>query len=91
MNPVTLLIVGAGSRGTGYATFARQHPDRARVVGVAEPRDHYRNAMAESYDVPAENVFTDWSQAAERDRLADAVIVATPDALHADPAVAFAD
>jgi len=91
MNPVTLLIVGAGARGTGYATFARQHPDRARVVGVAEPRDHYRSAMAEAYDVPPENVFTDWTQAAERDRLADAVIIGTPDAVHADPAIAFAN
>ena len=90
MNPVTMLIVGAGSRGTGYATFARQHPDRARVVGVAEPRDFYRNAMAEAYDIPGENVFADWTQAAEREKFADAVIVGTPDALHADPAVAFA-
>lgn len=91
MNPVTLLIVGAGSRGTGYATFAREHPDRAKVAGVAEPRDHYRNAMVEAYDIPAENVFTDWRQAAERDRFADAVLVTTQDSMHADPAVAFAD
>ena len=30
--PVSLLIVGAGSRGQGYAHYATAAPDRARVV-----------------------------------------------------------
>ena len=37
------------------------------------------------------NVFADWRQVAERPRFADAVIVATPDALHAEPAIALAN
>ena len=90
MNPVTLLIVGAGDRGRGYATYAQSHPDLARVVGVAEPREYYRNDLAETYGIAADNVFTDWRQAAERSKLADAVIIATQDAMHAGPAVAFA-
>ena len=90
MNPVTLLIVGAGDRGSGYATYAREHPDLARVVGVAEPRDFYRNEMAATYDIAPDNVFTDWRLAAERDKLADAVIIATQDAMHTEPALAFA-
>ena len=91
MKPVTLLIAGAGARGTGYATYAAERPDLARVVAVAEPREYYRNTMAKTYDIPPENVFTDWKDAAEADKLADAVIVATQDAMHADPAVAFAN
>jgi len=82
--------VGAGDRGSGYATYAREHPDLARVVGVAEPRDFYRNEMAATYDIAPDNVFTDWRQAAERDKLADAVIIATQDAMHTEPALAFA-
>ena len=39
MPPVTLLIIGAGQRGQCYADYARLHPDQARVVGVAEPRE----------------------------------------------------
>jgi len=84
------LVVGAGDRGRGYATYAREHSDLAKVVGVAEPREFYRNDMAQTYDIAPENVFTVWRQAARRDKLADAVIVATQDAMHADPAVAFA-
>ena len=41
MPPITLLVIGAGQRGQCYADYARLHPDRARVVGVAEPRDAY--------------------------------------------------
>ena len=33
----------------------------------------------------------DWRELADRPRLADAVVIATPDALHAEPAIAFAD
>ncbi len=90
MNPVKLLIIGAGGRGGGYATYAAEHPDLAKVVGVAEPRDFYRNRLIETHNIPSENVFTDWRAAAERQRLADAVIIATQDNMHADPAVAFA-
>ncbi len=52
MNPVKLLIIGAGGRGGGYATYAAEHPDLAKVVGVAEPRDFYRNRLVETYGIP---------------------------------------
>jgi predicted dehydrogenase len=90
MNPVTVLIVGAGGRGNAYSSFAEKFPDKAKVVGVAEPRDWYREDLARRHGIPEENIFTDWKAAAERERFADAVVVATQDAMHVDPAVAFA-
>jgi len=61
-----------------------------KVVGVAEPRDFYRQNVVAKHAIPAEHTFTDWRQAAERPRFADAVIVATQDAMHRAPAEAFA-
>ena len=90
MKQVTVIIIGAGSRGRGYASFAEKLPDRLKVVGVAEPREWYRNDVVERHQIPAENVFTDWQEAAARERFADAVVVATQDAMHVGPAVAFA-
>ncbi|MFH1568220.1 MAG: Gfo/Idh/MocA family oxidoreductase, partial [Gemmatimonadota bacterium] len=90
MQPVSLAIVGAGGRGAGYATFAAAHPDRARVVAVAEPRDRYREQVVAKYGVAADLTFTDWRDLAERPRLADAAIIATQDAMHVGPAVALA-
>lgn len=90
-DPVALLVIGAGSRGAGYAEFARHFPERARVLGVAEPRDVQRAKLAGEHLIPIENVFSDWRDAAARHRIADAVIIATQDSMHEEPALAFAE
>lgn len=91
MYPVSLIIIGAGSRGGSFAQFALEHPDLARVVGVADPRLFYRQKVASQHNLPAENVAEDWKELVERPKFADAVIIATPDRYHAEPAVAFAN
>ncbi|MFZ6030487.1 MAG: Gfo/Idh/MocA family protein [Chloroflexota bacterium] len=88
--PVSLIIIGAGGRGNVYARHATQWSAHVRVVGVAEPRPYYRQKMAADYAIPPENAVAGWQELADRPRFADAVFIATPDALHAGPAVAFA-
>ncbi len=90
MAEVTIAIVGAGSRGTGYGEVIAGQPDRARVVAVAEPRDVHRQRCAAQHGIAPENVVVDWEELAKKPKLADAVIIATSDALHAGPAIAFA-
>jgi len=91
MKPVRLIVAGAGSRGHIYASFALEHPDRLKIVGVAEPRREYRERMVAEHGIPAGNVFEDWRAMADAPRLADGVIVATQDAMHVEPALAFAE
>ncbi|MBM4268401.1 MAG: Gfo/Idh/MocA family oxidoreductase [Deltaproteobacteria bacterium] len=91
MKPVTLLVVGAGDRGSLYARWSISRSDRVRVVGIAEPIEARRARLAADLGVPAENLFTDWREAAGRARFADAVVIATLDDQHADPAIAFAE
>jgi predicted dehydrogenase len=88
--PVTVVVVGAGSRGMTYSQFSQTHPDRLRVVGVAEPREWNREFMANTYDLAPENVMTDWHDLASRPRFADAAIISTQDAMHVEPAIALA-
>ena len=88
--PVTAIVLGAGGRGMTYAAFSLAHPDRLKIVGVAEPLEWNRQFMANTYDLPDENVVTDWRALAARPRMADAVIIATQDAMHVEPAEAFA-
>jgi predicted dehydrogenase len=90
MPPVTIVVAGAGNRGTEYAEFARMHPERLRIVGVAEPRAERRATFVSRHDLSDDAVFEDWRAMADRPRLADAVIVATQDADHVEPAEAFA-
>lgn len=91
MKQVSLLIIGAGSRGNVYADIAAGMPEQAKVVGVAEPRESFRDFFLAKHPVEPQNVFTDWRQAAERPRFADAVVIATQDAMHVEPAIAFAE
>lgn len=88
MKPVTLLVIGAGSRGTGYAHLASQMPG-VRVVGVAEPRSFWRESLAREHAIPAAQVFTDWRQAAACEPFADAALICTQDRLHTEPALAL--
>jgi len=90
MGAVKLLVVGAGARGWGYSTYATQYPDKAKVVGVAEPREFYRNRMATTHKIPEENIFRSWEEAARLPRFADAVLICTQDSMHTAPAMAFA-
>lgn len=87
---ITAIIAGAGSRGSTYARYAQLHPDELKIVGVAEPLADRRQRMVETFAIPSENIFEDWKAMAEKPRFADAVIIATQDAMHADPAVTFA-
>ncbi|GAA4838465.1 Gfo/Idh/MocA family oxidoreductase [Kitasatospora terrestris] len=85
--PPRLILVGAGGRGSTYATYAA-YTGRAEVVAIAEP-DPARAAAAAARHPDAE-VFDDWQQLATRPPEADAVIVTTQDADHVEPAVHFA-
>jgi predicted dehydrogenase len=87
---VTAVVVGAGGRGMGYSIFAQEFPERLNIVGVAEPKDYNRNWMVENHHLPEEYRFKDWQELAQKPRLADAVIIATQDTMHAEPAIAFA-
>lgn len=90
MPPVRLIVVGAGSRGAIYASYAKAHPTRAQVVGVVEPRDVYRERLAAEHGVAPALVLRDWRELAALPKSADAIILATSDAEHTEPSVAFA-
>ncbi len=90
MAPVSMIVVGAGQRGAGYARWVRQHPERASVVAVAEPDGARRARLAAGHGIADRNAVTDWRQLAGRDRLADAVLICTQDRMHTEPAEAFA-
>ncbi|XP_032904090.1 uncharacterized protein LOC116990479 isoform X2 [Amblyraja radiata] len=89
--PVEVLIIGAGNRGQIYSFFAKDFPERMKVVGVADCRQVARQNLQMKYSVADCNVFDDWRGAAARVKFADAVVIATPDRQHKEPAVAFAE
>ena len=83
--PVTVMIIGAGGRGRTYAQYAAKFPNSMKIVGVADLNPHRRNEMAKKHNIPAENQFAHFNDALSKAKLADAVIIATPDSLHYEP------
>src|SRR5690242_11183163 len=90
MAPVSMIVVGAGQRGAGYAGWALRNPDRAAVVAVAEPNEARRTRLAAEHGITAGNTAADWRELAGRGRFADAVLICTQDRMHVEPAEAFA-
>ncbi len=90
MQPVSMIILGAGGRGWGYANYALKHPERMRVAAVAEPREFHRQRIVREHKLADDCVFCDWRELAAKPRMADAVAICTQDAMHEEPAVAFA-
>jgi predicted dehydrogenase len=87
--PVSLAVLGAGVRGAEvYGRFALEHPGEARVVAVAEPDPARRERFATDHELSRERAFADWADMLATGRLADALVVATPDRMHAAPTLA---
>ncbi len=85
---VTFAIIGLGARGlSSYGEYIRNHPEGAKVVAVAEPREFFRNEAVRLHGVRPEMIFTSWEALLDQPRLADVLIIATTDRLHTEPAI----
>ncbi len=89
--PVTAVIVGAGHRSMTYARYALTHPDRLRIVGVADPDEERRRAAQRLYGLPESMLFESAEELAAHGRLADAVINGTMDRDHVPTSLPLLD
>ena len=87
-HPVTVIVIGCGNRGQVYAKYAEKFPQGMKVVGVSDMQDIRRDYLGDKHNVPAEMRFRDFHEVfASKKKLADAVIITTPDNLHYEPAM----
>ncbi|MBR5563105.1 MAG: Gfo/Idh/MocA family oxidoreductase [Bacteroidales bacterium] len=85
--PITVVIIGAGNRGRVYASYAKTYNDNIKVVGVSDIIESRCNRIADQHGVPQENRFGHYREVFERPKMADAVIIATPDDRHYEPCI----
>ena len=88
MSILRVAILGAGGRGQGFSSILGNRPHRAKVVGVAEPRDAYREKVAKDHGLDPKAQFKGWRDFLAAPKFADAVVIATMDREHREPAVA---
>ncbi len=86
--PVTVITIGAGSRGNVYGNYSLSYPDELDVVGVAEPVQIRNDRYAQKHNIAADNRFKTWEDVFKRPKFADAVLITTPDNLHYGPCMA---
>ncbi len=87
MESYSVIIIGAGNRGTNYCRKLDALRDRYKVVAVAEPYEGRRNYVKNMFDLPEEMCFTSWEDILAKPKMADIAIIATMDAEHYAPAM----
>ena len=88
MKKITFAIAGCGSRGMNtYAKCLEKQTDRAELVAVADIRPDRVQYAAEKYNIPADKCFDSVESLLKAPKLADVLIIATPDDVHYQPAM----
>lgn len=80
--PITTIIVGAGHRALTYASYAKEYPEKFKVVGVVDPIEDRRKYVAELYGLGPEQCFSTAEELAAQPKLADTIINGTMDHQH---------
>ena len=86
--PVTVVTIGAGSRGNVYGNYSLSYPDEMDIVGVAEPIQIRNDRYTQKHNISEENRFKTWEDVFKRPKFADAVLITTPDNRHYGPCMA---
>lgn len=87
MNKIKVILIGAGDRGTTYATHAFDACPELEIVAVADPNPVRRNHIKEKFGLPESACFEGWKDILALDKFADAAIIATQDQMHFEPAM----
>ena len=88
MKKITVAIAGLGSRGLQtYAKCLEKFADRAEIVAVADIRPDRVAVAAEKYHIAPEMCFDSVESMLKAPKLADLMLICTPDDLHYAPAI----
>ena len=82
---VSIVAIGAGNRTNKYLEYVKQHPDKAKLVGVVELNEIRRNKIAEKFNIEPSACFTDYHDLFRSSLKVDAVMICTPENMHYEP------
>ncbi len=83
---ISVIIIGAGNRGRAYSKYAEMFPEAMKIVGVSDIRDNRLEYLSDKHGVAPEMRFGHYREVfASGRKLADAVVVSTPDDCHYEP------
>jgi len=85
--PVSIVAIGAGNRTNKYLEYVRRNPDKVKLVGVVELNDIRRRKVAARFGLNDSQCFTDYRVFFQQTKMADAVMICTPENMHFEPAM----
>ena len=87
MEPIRVIIIGAGNRGSRYAMHISEMPEKYQVVAVADPVETRREYVRQLFDLPQSACYESWEAVLERPKFADVVVISVMDNMHYVPAL----
>ncbi|MBR7160867.1 MAG: Gfo/Idh/MocA family oxidoreductase [Clostridia bacterium] len=87
MKQLSVILIGAGSRGKTYGGRMNNMPEKYKIVAIAEPKETIRRRCQKEYGLPDEMCFTDWRDILAQPKMADLAVIATVDNDHYGPAM----
>ncbi len=80
---IKIAIIGLGARGADvYGTFINNNIKDAKIVQIADPNVERRNKFKKNFNISCEFVYSSGDELLNDKKIADAIIIATPDKLH---------
>lgn len=87
MKKISVIVIGAGSRGNRYSGLMAADPEHYELVGMADPEEARRKHFQEVYGIRPEHCYKDWKEILAQPKMADLAIIATVDNMHYEPAL----
>lgn len=87
MKQISVIIIGAGDRGSRYAMHMSELPEQYRIVGVADPVKPRREQLRDRYGISPDACFASWEEILAQPKMADLAVIATMDDMHYAPAM----
>lgn len=87
MKQFSVIVIGSGGRGQRYTDIMAEHPDKFKVVGVAEPIEDRLEYIKTKHGIPDGHCFDTWEKILDIPKFADIAIISTMDRMHFEPAV----
>ena len=87
MKKYSVIIIGAGGRGNGYARIIKDLSDKFEVVAVADPIKARRDNVQQLFNLPDSACFLGYEEILAEPKMADVAAICTMDDMHTEPAL----
>ena len=76
MKQLTVILIGAGGRGTSYSRYMKSMPEKYKLIGVADPIAEKRRVIKELWNLSEEMCFESWEDILSLPKMADILVLA---------------